>query len=313
MQNESPSFRYIFKAVFFVVLSLLLIGAAIGVGWFFLVTVPKRAEAARIAERERCESNLKSLKLIVLGSWALDHDFQYPFNVPRSKGGTLELCGRDTNGVDTNVLAHFLVMSNVIGERPYALICPAVEAYPYWTNVTASNVYHLHTARSGPAEKYSGHILAYCPKHRLALLSDGEVHSEWNEGRAEAEAVKEERETAEKDQEKQRDRELKAAKENPDFLQGLPESNKSSRDLETSLEASRVDSEASLAKLKIAREWTFKAGAKRKAKFAGMRDANTALFDFSEGYDINPDQSYEVPLQNLSVFDQKVVRKAAEN
>ena len=47
MQNESPSFRYIFKAVFFVVLSLCLIGAAIDVGWFFLITVPKRAEAAR--------------------------------------------------------------------------------------------------------------------------------------------------------------------------------------------------------------------------------------------------------------------------
>ena len=46
-----------------------------------------------------------------------------------------------------------------------------------------------------------------------------------------------------------------------------------------------------------------------RAMSAGVR----ALFDFSEGYDVNPDQSYEVPLQNLSKFDQKVVRKAAEN
>lgn len=96
--------------------------------------------------------------------------------------------------------------------------------------------------------------------------------------------------------------------------QGLEQNDaKEDAELKARLEAGRVDSEASLAKLKIAREWTFKAGTKRKGKLAGMRDANTALFDFSEGDDSNPAQLYEIPLQNLSEFDQKVVRKAAEN
>ena len=90
--------------------------------------------------------------------------------------------------------------------------------------MTASNVFHLHTARLAPDGKSSGHILAYCPRHHIALLSDGEVHYESNEGRAEAEAVKEEREAVNKardeqrvrkriDLEEQRKREEEAAKE----------------------------------------------------------------------------------------------------
>ena len=53
----------------------------------------------------------------------------------------------------------------------------------------------------------------------------------------------------------------------------------------------------------LERDWTFKTGAKRKARFASL-NGNAVLLDFSDG-------QFTVPLENLSLFDQAVARGMA--
>ena len=93
----------------------------------------------------------------------------------------------------------------------------------------------------------------------------------------------------------------------------MGDTNRPSGDVEARLKVRRADWEASLAKLDAVREWTFRSGAKRQAKYVGMRDTNTVLLEFTESYDGNAMQVYEVPFQDLSEFDQKLVRKAVGN
>jgi hypothetical protein len=56
----------------------------------------------------------------------------------------------------------------------------------------------------------------------------------------------------------------------------------------------------------LERDWTFKTGRKRKAKFVRL-DGNAVLLDFSEA----PSGLFVVPIENLSQFDQAVARAAA--
>jgi competence protein ComGC len=168
--NRNPDFVYIFKTVLAVIVSLGLIAAAAGVGWYVLVTVPQRQAAKRAVQQEWCESNLKMLGLD-FKTWAIEHHGKFPFNMPKSEGGTLELCQRDTNGVDAHALAHYLCMSNVSPPR-----CWELSHGDWTTNQSADALYHLHTARQG---ELSSGILAYCPKHQNVLYVDGSVSREY--------------------------------------------------------------------------------------------------------------------------------------
>jgi hypothetical protein len=285
--NRNPNFVYIFKIVLAVIVSLGLIAAAAGVGWYFLVTVPKQLTAERAAQRRWCESNLKVLG-IEFKLWAIDHDGKFPFNVPTSAGGTLELCQRDTNGADVHALAPWLCMPHASSPR-----CWELSHCNLSTNQNVDAMYHLHTARQG---ELSSGILAYCPKHHNVLHVDGSVSWEYkSEAELETEAAATDAKAiaaeATEAQETARKQAQERAQEQAREVQ--------LRQSEKELELARARIEARYPDLE--RDWTFKTGAKRKGKFVRL-DGGAVLVDFSEG------QSgvFAVPLTNLSSFDQAV-------
>ena len=290
--NRNPDFVYIFKTVLAVIVSLGLIAAAASVGWYFLVTVPKHLTAERAAQRNGCESNLKMLGLD-FKSWAIDHDGKFPFNVPTSAGGTLELCQRGTNGVDAHALAHYLCISNVFWPR-----CNQLSQGDWTTNQITDALYHLHTARQG---ELSSGILAYCPKHHNVLYVDGSVSWDYkSEAELEAEAAAGDAKTIDAEAEKAHERAQEQAQHRAEEQAREARLRQSEKELErirASIEARYPDLE---------RDWTFKTGAKRKGKFVRL-DGGAVLVDFSEG------QSgvFAVPLEKLSSFDQAVARASA--
>jgi prepilin-type processing-associated H-X9-DG protein len=290
--NRNPDFGYIFKTVLAVIVSLGLIAAAAGVGWYFLVTVPKQLAVERAAQRNGCESNLKMLGLD-FRVWAIEHNGKFPFNVPTSEGGTLELCQRGTDGVDAHALGHYLCISNVYWPR-----CNQLSQGDWTTNQITDALYHLHTARQG---ELSSGILAYCPKHHNVLYVDGSVSWDYkSEAVLEAEAAAADAKVidaeAKKAQETAREQAQERAQEQAREVQ--------LRRSEEERERTRARIEAMYPDLE--RDWTFKAGATRKGKFVRL-DGNAVVVDFSEG------QSgvFTVPLGNLSSFDQAVARAMA--
>lgn len=123
-----------------------------------------------------CVNNLKQIGLD-FRIWAGDNDGKFPFQVSTNKGGTLELCNRDTNGFDRNSIAHFLVVSNELS-TPVLLCCPhdhSKTPVVDWGKISVSNVtYRLRTdykvSESNPHE-----ILAVCPVDGNILYCDGSV------------------------------------------------------------------------------------------------------------------------------------------
>jgi hypothetical protein len=265
-----------------VVGSLLLLGLIASIAFFILIEVPKEHQAARRSEQVSCEDSLKQIGL-AFRTWCIDHDQKFPFNLPARAGGSLEYCNRDSNGIDANSLQHFLVISNEL-YSPHILACPGLYTLE-WTNIVQTNIsYHLHTARQG--ESSSG-ILAYCPKHHIALYVDGSVSWDYkSEAALEAEAAASDAKAIEAEAKKAQQKAQEQTRDKEEL----------DRDL-VRIEARYPDLE---------RDWTFKTGAKRKAKFVRL-DGSGAWLDFSDG------QSgvFLVPLQNLSSFDQAVARAAA--
>ena len=287
--NRNPNFAYIFKTVLAVIVSLGLIAAAASVGWYFLVTVPKRLTAERAAERRWCESNLNMLG-IEFKLWAIDHNGKFPFNVPTSAGGTLELCQRDTNGADAHALASWLCMPHASSPR-----CWELSHCNLSTNQNVDAMYHLHTARQG---ELSSGILAYCPKHHNVLYVDGSVSCE-----SKSEAVLESEAAA--GDAKAIDAEAKKAQEKAQ-QQAQQQADEQARDAR--LQQSKQELDRDLVKIEakypdLERDWTFKTGAKRKAKFVRL-DGSAVVLDFTDGQS----GMFTVPLENLSLFDQAVAR-----
>ena len=60
-------------------------------------------------DMDQCRACVTNLMVIGLSfrTWALNHDGQYPFNVPQSKGGSLEFRSQGDDGFDKNAAMHF--------------------------------------------------------------------------------------------------------------------------------------------------------------------------------------------------------------
>jgi len=109
--------------------------------------------------------------------WAMDHDGQFPFNVPASNGGTLEACQRKEDGFDANAFRHFQALSNLLVD-PAVLVCPgdfSRQPADDWESLNSSSVTYL--LRSGPqlSDRNPDEVLVRCPIDGNTLYCDGQV------------------------------------------------------------------------------------------------------------------------------------------
>jgi hypothetical protein len=131
------------------------------------------AERARQLERITqitCTNNLKQIGL-AFQTWAIEHEGAFPFNVPRAKGGTLELSSAGANGFEQNPASHFLVMSNEL-MTPKILVCFADSskaAADNFQDLALSNI--TYQIRSGPTimPNSTNEVLVRCPIHGYQL------------------------------------------------------------------------------------------------------------------------------------------------
>jgi hypothetical protein len=124
----------------------------------------------------RCAANLRTIDA-AFHMWALDHDNAFPLNVPRAKGGTLELCSVGADGFEKNSAPHFLVISRELF-RTQTLVCPGDDskvAAERLQNLAASNI--TYQIRSGPeiTPNSPNEILVRCPIDGNLLTCEGVV------------------------------------------------------------------------------------------------------------------------------------------
>ncbi len=125
-----------------------------------------------------CVRNMREIAIAFI-TWALDHNGQFPFNVPTNQGGTLELCVRDSAGFDSNAFLHFRAIATN-ATVPAMLVCPTdrtrLPAAGFAT-LQPSNISYL--LRSGPnlAPTNSAEILARCPLDGTTLYCNGSVRT----------------------------------------------------------------------------------------------------------------------------------------
>ena len=134
-----------------------------------------------MAQNIKCMNQLKQVGL-AFRQWAIDHDDQFPFNVPAAQGGTLEYCQRTPDGFDAKAFRHFQALSNVLG-TPALLVCPAdtsKQPAAVWGNLDSSHVTYLLRSGTQISDKSPGEVLARCPIHGITLYCDGRVEQERN-------------------------------------------------------------------------------------------------------------------------------------
>jgi serine/threonine protein kinase len=146
-----------------------------------LQKMERNLDAARVRERVQiqhiiCTNNLKQISFS-FRTWAIDHDEAFPFNVPRARGGTLELSSRGADGFEQNPAPHLLVVSNELGTT-HILVCPADAskvAAESFESLTASNV--TYQIRSGPGvtPNSPNEILVRCPIHDYLVDCKSEI------------------------------------------------------------------------------------------------------------------------------------------
>ena len=139
-------------------------------------TTPSTTNSKADPDRIACINNLKQIGL-AFATWALNNGNQFPFNVPASKGGTLEYCQRNQEGIDSTSARHLQVMSNELS-TPKILLCPAdkaKQAASGWIGLQAPQIsYELRSGQSvSPTNAES--ILMRCPIHGTVLHCDGSV------------------------------------------------------------------------------------------------------------------------------------------
>lgn len=122
------------------------------------------------------ETNLKGIGL-AFRIWAGDNNDEFPFNVSQSKGGTMELCHPDKDGIEQNPVPTFMVMSNELAATG-VLVCPNDKTKHKATDfasLTTDNI--SYELRTGPevSEKNPAEVLAIDPVNGLVLHCDGTV------------------------------------------------------------------------------------------------------------------------------------------
>jgi hypothetical protein len=124
---------------------------------------------------EMCEGNLKQVGLAIR-IWAGDHNDQYPFNLSRQAGGTMEFCDRDAEGFDKNAHLHYKAMSEELN-TPRVLFCPDASSAPVvdFEGLTDSaGLYKLRTGSHVTGDN-PNEVMVFCPIHKLVVTSDGKL------------------------------------------------------------------------------------------------------------------------------------------
>lgn len=138
--------------------------------------LPALAAAKNKAQVINSENNLKMIGL-AFRIWEGDHNDQFPFNVSQAQGGVKELCETDSDGIEKNPAAIFMVMSNELSTTRI-LVCPndpKKQAATGFSNLTANNI--SYQLRTGPdiSDSHPDEILAIDPINGLVLHCDGSV------------------------------------------------------------------------------------------------------------------------------------------
>ena len=140
-----------------------------------VVDLPAKANWPR-PQPITCVRNLKQVG-IAFKLWSLDHGGNFPFNVSTNAGGTLEFCSPGPDGYDQNVVFHFQVLSNELG-NPRLLICPQdnnAKPAASFSKLNAGNIsYRLRTGTK-ITDAIPQQELASCPIHGNILHCDGSV------------------------------------------------------------------------------------------------------------------------------------------
>lgn len=149
--------------------------AVVGIG--AAMALPAMSNAKEKAQSINCINNMKQQGL-AFRLWAGDNGDKYPFNVSKSKGGTLELCDHDSDGYDRNSARHFLVMKNELG-TPKILLCPSDKktAAASFETLEPENVSYKIRSGSNVDESHPEEVLIYCPIHGHKAFADGSVRA----------------------------------------------------------------------------------------------------------------------------------------
>jgi hypothetical protein len=153
-------------------LSLVMTAAVV----FFMLSMRGVFEQAKGKAQEiNCVNNMKQIGL-AFRTWALDNGDAFPFQVSTNSGGTLELCSRNSTGMDANSFYHFLVMSNELS-TPKILVCPQDKKPAAQTFETLSAANVTYQVFTGPEvnETNVTAVLVVCPVHGNKVLCDGSV------------------------------------------------------------------------------------------------------------------------------------------
>lgn len=129
---------------------------------------------------ERCQVNLRLISA-AFARYELAHDGKNPFNLSTNVGGTLELCGRDAAGGDTNSAVHFQALAEFLRD-PDVLVCPgdsahvAAKDFASLTNTNVSYLLHSGVAYDSTAQQHQ--ILLTCPVHGWVVYTDGDIQKQ---------------------------------------------------------------------------------------------------------------------------------------
>ncbi len=129
------------------------------------------------AQAITCANNMKQIAL-AFQIWSLEHENKYPFKVPMSQGGTMELCSPSRDGFHQNAAVHFMAMSNELGTAAI-LVCPADSSKRRavdWPSLQSINVTYQINVKINVDDDHPSEILAVCPVHGMLALSDGSIH-----------------------------------------------------------------------------------------------------------------------------------------
>jgi hypothetical protein len=147
--------------------------------WTMLVVAmlfPALAKAKERAQEIRCAANMR-VTYASLRAWQVNHGGQWPFNVSTNRGGTMELCLRDDDGVDRNAALHLRALSGELAS-PNFLVCPADTTKQSATSIQELQPDNLSYQLRTGADVNAGHpeeILLRCPIHGNILRCNGSI------------------------------------------------------------------------------------------------------------------------------------------
>ncbi len=138
--------------------------------------LPQLTQAKGRAQRIVCINNMKQIGL-AFRVWAVDNKERFPFNVPTSEGGMMELKEEGADGFDRNPARIFQVLSNELA-TPKILLCPADPSKQPaldFRSLQADNVTYQVRSGTNLNDAHPQEVLVRCPIHGHQVFCDGSV------------------------------------------------------------------------------------------------------------------------------------------